>query len=45
VRLVGDNGQPVAPAGQPGEIQVRGPQVMQGYWKRPQETDQVLRDG
>lgn len=44
VRLVGDNGQPVAP-GQPGEIQVRGPQVMQGYWKRPQETDQVLRDG
>ncbi|SEM99705.1 long-chain-fatty-acid--CoA ligase [Lihuaxuella thermophila] len=31
--------------GQLGELQVRGPQVMKGYWKRPEETDKVLRDG
>src|SRR5262249_31530284 len=28
-----------------GELAVRGPQVMQGYWNRPGETAQVLRDG
>jgi long-chain acyl-CoA synthetase len=33
------------PAGKIGEIVVRGPQVMQGYWNSPQETDAVLRDG
>lgn len=31
--------------GQQGEIAVRGPQVMQGYWNRPDETDKVLRGG
>jgi long-chain acyl-CoA synthetase len=31
--------------GQPGELALRGPQVMLGYWKRPQETAEVLRDG
>lgn len=30
------------PPGQAGELCVRGPQVMQGYWQRPQETRQVL---
>jgi long-chain acyl-CoA synthetase len=33
------------PVGEVGEIVIRGPQVMKGYWNRPQETAQVLRDG
>jgi long-chain acyl-CoA synthetase len=44
VRLVDDAGVDV-PAGQPGELIVRGPQVMQGYWQRPDETAKVLKDG
>lgn len=44
VRLVDDAGHAV-PQGQPGELIVRGQQVMQGYWQRPQETAQVLKDG
>lgn len=31
--------------GEEGELVVRGPQVMKGYWNRPDETRQVLRDG
>jgi long-chain acyl-CoA synthetase len=31
--------------GQVGELWVKGPQVMQGYWQRPDETARVLRDG
>jgi len=33
------------PIGQIGEIVIHGPQVMKGYWHKPQETDQVLRQG
>ena len=44
VRLVDDSGADV-PVGQPGELIVRGPQVMNGYWQRPDETAKVLRDG
>jgi long-chain acyl-CoA synthetase len=44
VRLVNDNGMPV-PQGEPGELLARGPQVMKGYWNRPEETESVLKDG
>jgi long-chain acyl-CoA synthetase len=33
------------PANQPGEIRARGPQIMLGYWDRPEETASALRDG
>nr|WP_242521721.1 AMP-binding protein [Motiliproteus sp. SC1-56] len=41
VRLVDADGT-LVPRGGMGELQVRGPQVMQGYWNRPQETRQAL---
>jgi acyl-coenzyme A synthetase/AMP-(fatty) acid ligase len=34
-----------APAGMPGELVMRGPQFMLGYWREPQSTAAVLRDG
>jgi long-chain acyl-CoA synthetase len=33
------------PLGEEGELILRGPQVMQGYWKRPDETAKTIRDG
>lgn len=44
LRCVDDEGRPV-PQGQRGEIAAKGPQVMAGYWKKPDETDKVLKDG
>ena len=42
IKLVADNGSTVTDLGQPGEIGVRGPQVMAGYWQRPDETAKVM---
>lgn len=44
VKLVDDDNNPVPP-GEPGELCVRGPQVMRGYWNRPDATADILRDG
>ena len=43
-RVVDANGNDVA-VGEMGELVMRGPQFMQGYWKSPEATDAVLRDG
>ena len=43
-RVLDENGKEVA-IGQPGELVMRGPQFMLGYWKEPQATAAVLRDG
>ncbi len=40
-----ETGKHELPIGEVGELAVRGPQVMQGYWKREEETRLVLRDG
>ncbi|WP_181783577.1 class I adenylate-forming enzyme family protein [Pseudonocardia pini] len=44
VRVVDAEGNPV-PTGEPGEVCIRGPQVMTGYKDRPEETAATLRDG
>ena len=44
VKVVDDNGQEV-PRGEVGEIILRGANVMQGYWNKPEETAAVLRKG
>jgi long-chain acyl-CoA synthetase len=43
-RVLDENEREV-PVGEPGELVMRGPQFMMGYWKEPQATAAVLRDG
>ena len=40
-----ETGTRVLGTGEVGELCIRGPQVMSGYWERPEETARVLRDG
>jgi long-chain acyl-CoA synthetase len=44
VRVVKEDGSDSKP-GEVGEIIARGPNIMLGYWKRPEDTEDVLRDG
>lgn len=44
VRLIDDDGKEV-PTGKEGELTASGPQVMKGYYNRPDETEKVLKDG
>lgn len=41
VKVIDDQGQSL-PLGEAGELCVRGPQVMEGYWQRPEETAKVI---
>lgn len=44
IRIVGEDGEEVA-IGEAGEMWVKGPQVMAGYYNRPEATDEILKDG
>ncbi|MEH2921191.1 long-chain-fatty-acid--CoA ligase FadD [Samsonia erythrinae] len=44
VRIIDEDGNDVGP-GEAGELWIRGPQVMLGYWQQPAATDEVLKDG
>ena len=44
MKLLDDEGNEVTTLGQPGEIAIKGPQVMAGYWQRPDETAKVMTD-
>jgi len=46
IRIVdAETGRREMPIGQSGEIIIKAPQIMQGYWQRPKETAEMIRDG
>lgn len=44
IRVTDDNGRPL-PAGTPGNIEIRGPNVFAGYWRMPEKTKSEFRNG
>ena len=44
IKIIKDDGSE-AQIGEPGELWVKGEQVMKGYWQRPEATSEVLKDG
>ena len=44
MKLIDDEGNTVTELGKPGEIAIKGPQVMAGYWQRPDETAKVMTE-
>ncbi|MEM8592751.1 MAG: AMP-binding protein, partial [Pseudomonadota bacterium] len=44
VACLDEDGNPV-PQGEAGEIAAKGPQIMKGYWQKPDETDKVMKNG
>ena len=44
MRILDDEGHDISATGQAGEIAIKGPQVMAGYWQRPDETAKVMAE-
>jgi len=44
LKIVDKNGDEL-PTGEVGEVAAKGPNIMQGYWRKPEQTAEVLRDG
>lgn len=44
LKIVGQDGEEL-PTGEVGEVAAKGPNIMQGYWRKPEQTAEVLRDG
>ena len=44
VKIINEAGDEV-PRGEVGELAARGPNIMEGYWQKPQQTEEVLREG